>query len=126
STKIDFSRLHDEKKTFILDNLRQQESDLVFTAPFLEEDGKESEVWIYILIENQSEPDVSMGFRMLFYMAQIWDTQRREWERNKVSKSQWNFRSRPFLRKPRVPHPTTQFCLFYFTQARHHGIHLLA
>ena len=92
STKIDFSRLHDEKKTFILDNLRQQESDLVFSAPFLEEDGKEGEVWIYILIEHQSEPDISMGFRMLFYMTQIWDTQRREWERDKVPKSQWNFR----------------------------------
>ena len=126
STKIDFSRLHDEKKTFILNNLRQQESDLVFTAPFSEEGGEESEVLIYILIEHQSEPDVSMGFRMLFYMTQIWDTQRREWERNKISKSQWNFRSRPFLRKPRVPHPTTQSCPFFFIRASHHGICLSA
>ncbi|MBC8230754.1 Rpn family recombination-promoting nuclease/putative transposase [bacterium] len=93
STKIDSSRLHDEKKTFILDNLRQQESDLVFTAPFRdEEDGTEGEVLIYILVEHQSELDISMGFRMLFYMTQIWDTQRREWERDKVPKSQWNFR----------------------------------
>ncbi|MBC8231512.1 Rpn family recombination-promoting nuclease/putative transposase [bacterium] len=93
STKIDFSRLHDEKKTFILDNLRQQESDLVFTAPFLDEEtGTEGEVLIFILIEHQSEPDISMGFRMLFYMTQIWDTQRREWERDDVPKSQWNFR----------------------------------
>jgi len=93
STKIDFSRLHDEKKTFILDNLRQQESDLVFTAPFLDEEvGTEGEVLIYLLIEHQSEPDILMGFRILFYMTQIWDTQRREWERDKVPKSQWNFR----------------------------------
>jgi len=93
STKIDSSRLHDEKKTFILDNLRQQESDLVFTAPFRdEEDGTEGEVLIYILVEHQSEPDISMGFRMLFYITQIWDTQRREWEREDVPKSQWNFR----------------------------------
>jgi len=126
STKIDFSRLHDEKKTFILDNLRKQESDLVFTVPFLEEDGKKGEVLIYILIEHQSEPDISMGFRMLFYMTQIWDTQRREWERDKTPKSQWNFRSRPFLRKPRVPHPTTQSCPFFFIPASHHGICLLA
>jgi len=93
STKIDFSRLHDEKKTFILDNLRQQESDLVLTAPFLDEENEtEGEILIYILIEHQSEPDISMGFRMLFYMTQIWDTQRREWERDKVPKSQWNFK----------------------------------
>ena len=77
SAKIDFSRLCDEKKIFILDNLRPEfwrirlQSDLVFTAPFLEEAGKEGEVLIYILIEQQSEPDISMGFRMLFYMTQI-------------------------------------------------------
>jgi len=132
STKIDSSRLHDEKKSFILDNLRPEvlrlrlQSDLVFSAPFLEEYGKEGEVWLYILIEHQSEPDISMGFRMLFYMTQIWDTQRREWERNKAPKSQWNFRSRPFLRKPRVPHPTTQSCPFFFIRASHHGICLSA
>ena len=72
SRKIDFSRLHDEKKSFILDNLRQQESDLVFTAPFFDEEaGTEGKVLIYLLIEHQSEPDISMGFRMLFYMTQI-------------------------------------------------------
>ena len=93
SNQIDFSHLHDEKKSFILDNLRKQESDLVFTAPFLdEEDGTEDEILIYILIEHQSEPDISMGFRMLFYMTQIWDTQRREWERNDIPKNQWSFR----------------------------------
>jgi len=93
SKRIGFSRLRDEKKSFILDNLRKQESDLVFSAPFLdEEDEIEKEVFIYILIEHQSEVDISMGFRMAFYMTQIWDTQRREWERDKVPKSQWNFK----------------------------------
>ncbi len=93
SKQIGSSRLHDEKKSFILDNLRKQESDLVFSVPFLdEEDGIEEEVLIYILIEHQSEVDISMGFRMAFYMMQIWDTQRRELERDKVSKSQWNFK----------------------------------
>ncbi len=33
-----------------------------------------------------------MGFRVLFYMMQIWDFQRREWESDKVPKSQWRFR----------------------------------
>ena len=33
-----------------------------------------------------------MGFRVLFYMMQIWDFQRREWESNNVPKSQWRFR----------------------------------
>jgi len=93
SKRIGFSRLRDEKKSFILDNLRKQESDLVFSAPFLdEEDGIEKEAFIYILIEHQSEVDISMGFRMLFYMTQLWDTQRRGWKRDKTPKSQWNFK----------------------------------
>ena len=33
-----------------------------------------------------------MGFRVLFYMVQIWDSQRREWESDNVPKSQWRFR----------------------------------
>ena len=34
-----------------------------------------------------------MGFRVPFYMTQIWDSQRREWESDNVPKSQWRFRS---------------------------------
>ncbi len=64
---------------------------MVFTAPFQTETGTD-ELLIYILIEHQSTVDPIMGFRVLFYMMQIWDFQRREWEVNKVPKSQWRFR----------------------------------
>lgn len=50
---------------------------------------------IYILIEHQSTVDVTMGFRVLFYMTQIWDSQRREWESDDIPKSEW--RLRPIL-----------------------------
>ena len=50
------------------------------------------ELLIYILIEHQSTVDVTMGFRVLFYMVQIWDAQRREWESENIPKSQWRFR----------------------------------
>ena len=33
-----------------------------------------------------------MGFRLLFYMTQIWGFQRREWESSSIPKSQWRFR----------------------------------
>jgi hypothetical protein len=33
-----------------------------------------------------------MGFRLLFYMVQIWDAQRRGWEDDKVPESEWHFR----------------------------------
>ena len=90
---IDFSRLRDLKTTFVPDNLRKQESDLVFLSPFLEQaQDVERDVMIYILIEHQSKPRWEMGFRMLFYMTQIWDRQRRGWLDEKIPEKQWRFR----------------------------------
>ena len=88
---IDFSQLAQINRSFIPDNLREQESDLVFSVP-LRSESETDELLIYILIEHQSTVDSTMGFRVLFYMIQIWDSQRREWESNNVPKSQWRFR----------------------------------
>ena len=88
---IDFSQLAQINRSFIPDNLREQESDLVFSVP-LHSESETDELLIYILIEHQSTVDVTMGFRVLFYMVQIWDAQRREWESDNVPKSQWRFR----------------------------------
>ena len=88
--RLDFSQLVHINRSFIPDNLREQESDLVYSVPFRSESEAE-ELLIYILIEHQSTVDVTMGFRVLFYMTQIWDFQRREWESNNVPKSQWRF-----------------------------------
>ena len=89
---IDFSQLSQINRSFIPDNLREQESDLVFSVP-LRSESETDELLIYILIEHQSTVDSTMGFRVLFYMIQIWDSQRREWESANVPKSQWRFRS---------------------------------
>ena len=90
---IDASRLQHIPTTFIPDNLREQEADVVFTAPFLDKvEGVGREVMIYVLIEQQSKPRWEMGFRMLFYMTQIWDRQRRGWLDEKVPETQWRFR----------------------------------
>ena len=87
---LDFGRLQRVNTTYIADNLREQESDLVFLVPFRGVD--ETEVMIYILLEHQSTPDPSMGFRLLFYMCQIWDQQRQKWLAEAVAKSEWRFR----------------------------------
>ena len=87
---LDFSRVQSVNTTFIADNLREQESDLVFLLPFRDTD--ETEVMIYILVEHQSTIDPIMGFRMLSYMYHIWDQQRQQWIAEKVPKSQWRFR----------------------------------
>ena len=89
---INFSQLAQINRSFIPDNLREQESDLVFRVP-VHSESETDELLIYILIEHQSTVDSTMGFRVLFYMIQIWDSQRREWESNNVPKSQWRFRS---------------------------------
>jgi len=81
ANRLDYSRLQDQKTSFVLDSLRKQESDLLFLAPIKD---TAREILIYILIEHQSEPVMSMGFRLLFYMTLVWDKQRREWERDKV------------------------------------------
>ena len=88
---IDFSKIIQVNRSFIPDNLREQESDIVFSVPFQSESDTD-ELLIYILIEHQSTVDPTMGFRVLFYMTQIWDSQRREWESQSVSKGQWRFR----------------------------------
>ena len=87
---LDFSKVQLVNTTFIADNLREQESDLVFLLPF--RDADETEVMIYILLEHQSTVDPSMGFRLLFYMVQIWDQQRQKWVSENVPKREWRFR----------------------------------
>ena len=87
---LDFSKIQSVNTTFIPDNLREQESDLVYLLPFRGTD--DTGVMIYILIEHQSTVDPTMRFRLLFYMCQIWDSQRRDWEAKKVPKRQWRFR----------------------------------
>ena len=72
-----------------------QESDMIFSVPFRDATETRDEVLIYILLEHQSTVDPTMGFRLLFYMCQIWDAQRREWEAESVSRSEW--RLRPIL-----------------------------
>ena len=88
--KLDFSRIQHIPTTFIPDNLRKQEADILFLIPFVEQDI-ECEVLIYILIEHQSTPSPSMGFRLSFYMHQVWDRQRREWMEANLSEHQWRF-----------------------------------
>ena len=86
---VDFSQMSQVNRSFVPDNLREQESDMVISVPFR---STSDEMLIYILIEHQSTVDATMGFRMLFYMTQLWDFQRREWESKSVPQSQRRLR----------------------------------
>ena len=90
AAQLDFSQLQQVNQSFIPDNLRKQESDVIYLIPFQSEDL--GDVWVYLLIEHQSVPSAVIGFRLLFYMVNIWDAQRRGWEDAKVPESEWHFR----------------------------------
>ncbi|NNM58941.1 MAG: Rpn family recombination-promoting nuclease/putative transposase [Legionellales bacterium] len=62
--KIDLSTLKMESISFIDPELREHESDLIFSADLI---NKEKAL-LYTLIEHQSKPDRLMAFRIQFYM----------------------------------------------------------
>ena len=80
-TLIALEQLH---RSFISDELRTQESDMIFSVPFRDPTGRCEEVILYILIEHQSTVDPSMELRLLSYMTQIWMEERRPWIEGKV------------------------------------------
>ena len=85
---IDFDRLSLLNRSFVAENLKAKEADILYTVPF--RDGSESdELLIYILIEHQSTVDIAMAFRVLSYMMQIWQMQLEEMASDDVKKSQW-------------------------------------
>ena len=91
---LDFDQLIELNRSFVDDRLRDVVSDMVFSVPF-RGTSDARDLTIYILIEHQFSVDPTMGFRLLYYMCQIWDGQRREMEEEKLPKSQW--RLRPIL-----------------------------
>jgi len=75
---IDFLHLKLVRGTFVGRDYRHIESDLVLTAPYRPE-GARRRLWLYLLIEHQSEPDPLMPLRLLEYVVQIFKLQQREW-----------------------------------------------
>ena len=57
--------------TFVDEDLRQAETDRLYSIPFIEKDG-ETRILLYILFEHQSSEDDWMPVRLLFYMCCIW------------------------------------------------------
>ncbi|HLJ56055.1 MAG TPA: Rpn family recombination-promoting nuclease/putative transposase [Chthonomonadaceae bacterium] len=75
--KVDFGRAERVDRSFIPDDLRKLEADVIYRAPFKK--GR-SFVWIYVLLEHQSKPDRRMGFRLLCYMVELWQAEARDFD----------------------------------------------
>ncbi len=74
---IDFNKLTQERTTFVSRDYRHVEADIVLRAPVLRQflsDARQM-VWIYLLIEHQSEPDEWLVLRLLDYQVQIYKAQ---------------------------------------------------
>src|SRR5579884_2875040 len=84
--RLDFSRAERINRSFVPDNLQKQEADLLYRVPFRHGAG---EALVYVLLEHQSRPDRTMGLRLLSYMVQLWETQRRALQDAKTPVSQW-------------------------------------
>lgn len=86
---FDFDNIEQLNRSFISDELRPQESDMIFRVPFRKGTQRHQEVIVYLLIEHQSTVDRSMGLRVLSYMVQIWMEERRQWEEAKRPQGEW-------------------------------------
>ncbi len=87
--RLDFARAERINRSFVPDDLHKQEADLLYRVPFREDSGGAGEVLVYVLLEHQSRPDRAMGLRLLSYMTQLWETQRRGWQDAGTPASRW-------------------------------------
>jgi hypothetical protein len=76
---LDFPRLREVEREFILEDWRGRESDRLFEIPYVK-DGQSSEVLVCVLVEHQSRPDPRMPLRVLLYAVLYWERRWRQWE----------------------------------------------
>ena len=86
---LDFEHIEQLNRSFISDELRSQESDMIFKVPLRSPTQIGQEVLVYLLIEHQSTVDSSMALRLLSYMVQIWMEERRQWQEEKRPQREW-------------------------------------
>jgi predicted transposase YdaD len=72
---IDWPSLALRSGSFIDTSLREQRTDLLFSARWR---GGPDEAPVYLLFEHQSSLDVEMAYRLLRYMIRIWQAHRAE------------------------------------------------
>lgn len=75
--RLDYTRVEVVPPTFLLDDWRRRDSDLLLRLPFRDAAG---EVLVCVLIEHQSTVDPAMPLRMLVYAVLYWERQWRTWE----------------------------------------------
>ena len=70
SRTLNWSTLRLREGTFVDEELRRSQTDVLYEVERVENDAS---LWLYILLEHQSTPDRWMRFRLLKYCCRIWD-----------------------------------------------------
>jgi hypothetical protein len=91
--RLDFARAQLQNRSFLHPDLREQESDLLYSVPFKDDraDGEEApEVWVYVLVENKAQPEPRAILTLLAYMVRIWEREADAWEAQQLPpEEQW-------------------------------------
>jgi hypothetical protein len=77
---LDFRGAVRENRSFIPEELSKSDTDVVYSVPLKSDTTtpNERKVWVYTLIEQQTDPDPFMLLRLLFCMVQLWMAQYRD------------------------------------------------
>jgi predicted transposase YdaD len=92
--RLDFEQRELVPNTFLLDDWRERESDLLFRLPF-RAGGDNPAVLVCLLIEHQSEAHPWMPLRVLVYAALYWEREWKAWESERPRSE--GFRLTPIL-----------------------------
>ncbi len=77
---IDYARVQPDPTTYVQRDYRHLESDLVLRCGVRQRRRRTlTALWLYILLEHQTEPDRFMPLRLLEYVMAIYRAQAREW-----------------------------------------------
>jgi Putative transposase, YhgA-like len=75
--RLDCERAEEVPRSFLLEDWRGRESDLLFRIPYRPETGATGAVFVVLLLEHQSEADPRMPLRLLLYAVLYWE---QEWK----------------------------------------------
>lgn len=76
---FDFERAEPVDRSFLMEDWRGRESDLLVRVPFREHPD-ERPALVCVLVEHQSAPDPRMPLRMLVYAVLYWEREWKTWE----------------------------------------------
>lgn len=79
--RLDFTTAKLMEGTLVPPDLQKLESDLIYEVNYASEDG--TTVTVYLMQENQTNPDDEMSFRILCYMVEFWRRKQAESSKKK-------------------------------------------